>query len=57
MKKLSILFIVTLTTAGLFSQNLTGKINGTVTSDGEPLVGANVILEGTSSGEIGRAHV
>ncbi|MDD9880322.1 MAG: TonB-dependent receptor [Candidatus Marinimicrobia bacterium] len=50
MKKLSILFIVTLTTARLFSQNLTGKISGTVTSDGQPLVGANITLEGISSG-------
>ena len=50
MKKLTILFLAALMTAGLFAQNLTGKISGTVTSDGQPLVGANVILEGTSSG-------
>ena len=50
MKKLTILFLAALMTAGLFAQSLTGKISGTVTSDGQPLVGANVILEGTSSG-------
>ena len=50
MKKLTILFLATMFTAGLFAQNLAGKISGTVTSDGQPLVGANVILEGTSSG-------
>ena len=50
MKKLTILFLAALMTAGLFAQNLTGKISGTVTSDGQPLFGANVILEGTSSG-------
>ena len=50
MKKLTTLFLVTIMTTGLFAQNITGKISGNVTSDGQPLVGANVILEGTSSG-------
>ena len=50
MKKLTILFLATMFTAGLYAQNLAGKISGTVSSDGEPLIGANVILEGTSMG-------
>ncbi|MFL3026376.1 MAG: carboxypeptidase regulatory-like domain-containing protein [Candidatus Neomarinimicrobiota bacterium] len=50
MKKLTILFLATIFSAGLFAQNLSGKISGTVTSDGQPLVGANVVLQGTSSG-------
>jgi len=50
MKKLTILFLTTILTAGLFAQNLSGKLSGTVTSDGQPLVGANVVLQGTSSG-------
>ena len=50
MKKLTILFLTTIFTAGLFAQNLSGKLSGTVTSDGQPLVGANVVLQGTSSG-------
>ena len=48
MKKLTILFLATMFTAGLFAQNLAGKISGTVSSDGQPLVGANVIVEGLS---------
>ena len=50
MRKLAILFFAVIFSAGLIAQNLTGKLSGTVSSDGEPLVGANVILEGTSSG-------
>jgi len=50
MKKLTTLFLAIIMTTGLFAQNLTGKISGTVTSDGQPLVGANVIIEGTSTG-------
>ena len=50
MKKLTILFLATIFSAGLFAQNLTGKLSGTVSSDGQPLVGANVVLQGTSSG-------
>ncbi|MBT5440294.1 MAG: TonB-dependent receptor, partial [Candidatus Marinimicrobia bacterium] len=50
MKKLTTLFLAIMMTTGLFAQNLTGKISGTVSSDGQPLVGANVTLEGTSSG-------
>ena len=50
MRKLTILFLATMFTAGLFAQNLAGKISGNVSSDGQPLVGANVILEGTSMG-------
>ena len=50
MKKLTTLFLATILTTGLFAQNLTGKLSGTVTSDGQPLVGANVVLQGTSSG-------
>ena len=50
MKKLTIMFLTTILTAGLFAQNLSGKLSGTVTSDGQPLVGANVVLQGTSSG-------
>ena len=50
MKKLTTLLLAAVLTSGLFAQNLTGKISGTVTSDGEALVGANVILEGTTSG-------
>ena len=50
MKKLTTLFLSIMMTTGLFAQNLTGKISGTVSSDGQPLVGANVTLEGTSSG-------
>ena len=47
MKKLTILFLATIFSAGLFAQNLTGKLSGTVSSDGQPLVGANVVLQGT----------
>jgi hypothetical protein len=50
MRKLAILFFAVIFSAGLIAQNLTGKLSGTVSSDGEPLVGANVVLEGTSSG-------
>ena len=50
MKKLTTLFLATIFTTGLFAQNLSGKLSGTVTSDGQPLVGANVVLQGTSSG-------
>ncbi len=50
MRKLAILFFAVIFSAGLTAQNLTGKLSGTVLSDGQPLVGANVILEGTSSG-------
>ena len=50
MKKLTTLFLAIIMTTGLFAQNLTGKISGTVSSDGQPLVGANVIIEGTSTG-------
>ncbi len=50
MRKLAILFFAVIFSAGLTAQNLTGKLSGTVLSDGEPLVGTNVILEGTSSG-------
>ena len=50
MRKLTILFLATMFTAGLFAQNLAGKISGNVSSDGQPLVGANVILDGTSMG-------
>ena len=50
MRKLAILFFAVIFSAGLTAQNLTGKLSGTVLSDGQPLVGANVVLEGTSSG-------
>jgi hypothetical protein len=50
MRKLAILFFAVIFSAGLIAQNLTGKLSGTVSSDGQPLVGANVVLEGTSSG-------
>ena len=50
MKKLTTLLLAAVLTSGLFAQNLTGKISGTVTSDGQALAGANVILEGTTSG-------
>ena len=50
MKKLTTLLLAALLTSGLFAQNLTGKISGNVTSDGQALAGANVILEGTTSG-------
>jgi len=50
MKKLTTLFFAIIMTTGLFAQNMSGKISGSVTSDGQPLVGANVIIEGTSSG-------
>ncbi len=50
MRKFAILFLTAILSVGLYAQNLTGKISGTVSSDGQPLVGANVILEGTSSG-------
>ena len=50
MRKLAILFFAMIFSVGLTAQNLTGKLSGTVSSDGQPLVGANVILEGTSSG-------
>jgi hypothetical protein len=50
MKKLTTLFLAIMMTTCLFAQNMSGKISGTVTSDGQPLVGANVIIEGTSSG-------
>ena len=50
MKKLTTLLLAALLTSGLFAQNLTGKISGSVTSEGHPLAGANVILEGTTSG-------
>ena len=50
MRKLAILFFAMIFSIGLTAQNLTGKMSGTVSSDGQPLVGANVILEGTSSG-------
>ena len=48
MKKLTTLLLAALLTSGLFAQNLTGKISGNVTSDGQALAGANVILEGTT---------
>ena len=50
MRKLAILFFAIIFSVGLTAQNLSGKLSGTVSSDGQPLVGANVILEGTSSG-------
>ena len=50
MRKLAFLFFAIIFSVGLTAQNLSGKLSGTVSSDGEPLVGANVILEGTSSG-------
>ncbi|MBC8344741.1 MAG: TonB-dependent receptor [Candidatus Marinimicrobia bacterium] len=50
MRKLAILFFAMIFSAGLYAQSLTGKLSGTVSSDGQPLVGANVILEGTLSG-------
>jgi hypothetical protein len=50
MRKLATLFFAMIFSVGLTAQSLTGKLSGTVSSDGEPLVGANVILEGTSSG-------
>lgn len=50
MRKLTILFLIAIFSVGLYAQSLTGKISGTVSSDGQPMVGANVILEGTSSG-------
>ena len=50
MRKLTTLFLATMFTAGLYGQNLAGKISGNVSSDGQPLVGANVVLEGTSMG-------
>ena len=50
MKKLTTLFLAIMMTTGLFAQNLTGKISGTVASDGQPWIGANVIIEGTSTG-------
>ena len=50
MKKLTTLFLAIMMTTGLFAQNQAGKISGTVTSDGQPLIGANVIIEGTSTG-------
>ena len=37
----------------LFSLNLSAQINGTVTdTDGEPLIGVNILIKGTSSGTI-----
>ena len=56
MRKLAILFFAIIFSAGLIAQNVTGKLSGTVSSDGEPLVGANVILEGTSSGAASDAN-
>ena len=50
MRKLAFLFFAMIFSVGLTAQNLTGKLSGIVSSDGQPLVGANVILEGTSSG-------
>ena len=50
MRKLTILLFAMIFSVGLYAQNLAGKLSGTVSSDGQPLVGANVILEGTSSG-------
>ncbi len=44
MKKLTTLFLAIMMTTCLFAQNMSGKISGTVTSDGQPLVGANVTI-------------
>ena len=50
MGKISKLVALTLLMSFALSQT-TGKIRGTVTSaDGEPLVGANVIVNGTTKG-------
>jgi hypothetical protein len=50
MRKLTVVLFAMIFSVGLYAQSLSGKLNGTVSSDGQPLVGANVILEGTSSG-------
>ena len=66
------LIISLLSVAALYAQSVRG-ISGTVTSDGEPLIGASVVEKGTTNGtltdvdgkftlsvkenEIGRAHV
>ena len=50
MRNLSKLIALSLFMSFVFTQT-TGKLRGTVTSsDGQPLVGANVIVDGTSKG-------
>ena len=48
MRKLSILLLISFTSAFLFGQ--VGQLSGVVSSDNEGLAGANVILEGTPYG-------
>jgi len=50
MKKFTLMFVATVFSTVLLGQNLSGKLSGNVSSDGEALVGANVIMEGTSQG-------
>jgi len=49
MKKLALILTLVLIPALSLAQT-SGKISGTVSSDGQPLVGANVLIEGTSYG-------
>lgn len=48
--KLFTLFLFSLWCCGAFAQSIT--VNGKVTSDGEPVVGAYVLVEGTTNGQL-----
>lgn len=52
--KLNKFKILTLLIAGLFSVQLMGqsKVSGNVSGEGEPLIGATVLIEGTSTGTV-----
>lgn len=50
MKKLTIFLIAVMTCLGIYAQDV--KVTGTVVSstDGEPLIGATVMVKGSSAG-------
>ena len=48
MAKVSIKFLTLF--AYIYCQNMTGSISGNVFGNNEPLIGANVIIKGTSMG-------